>query len=85
MKIGVPIGVKEAAVTGDFYVRKVPKFKCAAAIFQGSMSQRGETWQKFSEIALSKGEFSGKTREPFLNWKGHESSNNIIKLEIGLK
>ena len=85
VEIGVPIGAKDATVTGEFYVRKVPKFKCAAAIFQGSMSQRGEAWQKFPGIALSKGEFSGESRELFLNWEGHESSNNIIELEMGLK
>ncbi len=85
VEIGVPIGVKEAAGTGEFYVRKVPKFKCAAAIFQGSMSQRSEAWQKFPEIALSKGEFTGESRELFLYWEGHDSPNNIIELEMGLK
>ena len=85
VEIGVPISVKEAAGTGEFYVRKVPKFKCAAAIFQGSMSQRGEAWQKFPEIALSKGEFTGESRELFLYWEGHDSPNNVIELEMGLK
>ena len=85
VEIGVPIGAKDAAVTGEFYVRKVPKFKCAAAIFQGSMSQRGEAWKKFPEIAMSKGEFTGESRELFLYWEGHDSPNNVIELQMGLK
>ena len=85
LEIGVPIFAKEAASTGEFYVRKVPKFKCAAAVFQGSLSQMGEAWQKFVPAAMTKGEPTEESRELYLYWEGHDSPNNIIELEMGLK
>lgn len=42
VEITVPISATEAAETGEFYVQKVPKFKCAATVFQGSMAQRAQ-------------------------------------------
>ena len=84
-EIGVPIGAKEAAVVGEFYVRKVPKFKCAAAVFQGPLMQIGEAWGKFVEMAMTKGEPTEESRELYLYWEGHDSPNNIIELEMGLK
>jgi predicted transcriptional regulator YdeE len=85
VEIGVPIFANEAANAGAFYVRKVPKFKCAAAVFQGSLSQIGEAWQKFAATAQTKGEPTEESRELYLYWEGHDSPNNIIELEMGLK
>jgi len=85
LEIGVPIFANEGASTGAFYVRKVPKFKCAAAVFQGSLSQIGETWHKFVASAMTKGEPMDESRELYLYWEGHDSPNNIIELELGLK
>ena len=85
VEIGVPIFANEAANAGAFYVRKVPKFKGAAAVFQGSLSQIGEAWQKFAATAQTKGEPTEESRELYLYWEGHDSPNNIIELEMGLK
>jgi predicted transcriptional regulator YdeE len=85
VEIGVPIFSEGGANTGAFYVRKVPKFKCAAAVFQGSLAQIGEAWQKFVPAAMSKGEPTEESRELYLYWEGHDSPNNIIELEMGLK
>jgi len=85
VEIGVPIFANEAANAGAFYVRKVPKFKGAAAVFQGSLSQIGEAWQKFAATAQTKGEPTEESRELYLYWEGHDSPNNIVELEMGLK
>jgi len=85
VEIGVPIYANETASAGAFYVRKVPKFKCASAVFQGSLSQIGEAWEKFVPTAMTKGEATEEGRELYLYWEGHDSPNNIIELEIGLK
>jgi hypothetical protein len=49
------------------------------------LSQIGEAWQKFVAIAQTKGEPTEESRELYLYWEGHDSPNNIIELEMGLK
>ena len=85
LEIGIPIHADEPKDLGSFYVRKAPKFKCAAAIFQGPLSKIGESWHSFAQDAMSRGEPTDEFRELYLNWEGHDSPNNIIELETGLK
>ena len=85
LEIGVPIFANEPASAGEFYVRKVPKMKCAAAVFQGSLNQMGEAWHKFAATAQTKGEPLEESRELYLYWEGHDSPNNIIELQMRLK
>jgi effector-binding domain-containing protein len=84
-EIGLPIQKEDVQNAGTFYVRKAPKFKCAAAIFQGPLSRIGEAWQSFVSDAMTKGEPTGESRELYLYWEGHDSPNNIIELQLGLK
>ncbi|MEO7319157.1 MAG: GyrI-like domain-containing protein [Chthoniobacteraceae bacterium] len=85
IEIGVPIHAEKAEGAGAFYVRKVPKFKCASAIFQGSLSGIGEAWHGFAQAAMAKGEPTGENRELYLYWEGHNSPSNIVELQMGLK
>jgi effector-binding domain-containing protein len=84
-ELGVPIHAEEAKNADAFYVRKAPKFKCASVVFQGSLSRIGEAWQNFAQAAMAKGEPTGESRELYLYWEGHDSPNNIIELQMGLK
>jgi effector-binding domain-containing protein len=85
-ELAVPINNAEnAAQAGDFYVRKTEKFKCASTIFQGNLRGIGEAWQNFVEKAMTKGEPTGESRELYLYWEGHDSANNIVELQLGLK
>ena len=85
LEIGVPIHADDPKDLGSFYVRKAPKFKCAAAIFQGPLTKIGESWHSFAQTAMSKGEPTDEFRELYLYWEGHDSLNNIIELQAGLK
>jgi effector-binding domain-containing protein len=82
---GLPIHADAAKNAGDFYVRKAPRFKCAAAIFQGPLSKIGDAWQSFAQTAMAKGEPTGESRELYLYWEGENSPNNIVELQMGLK
>jgi effector-binding domain-containing protein len=84
-EVGVPIHKEDAKDADGFYVRNAPKFKCAAAIFQGPLSKIGEAWHSFAQAAMAKGEPTGESRELYLYWEGHDSPNNIVELQLGLK
>ena len=84
-EIGLPIHKEEAENAGSFYVRKVPKFKCVSVIFQGPLSKIGEAWQTFAQAAMARGEPTGESRELYLYWEGHDSPNNVVEMQMGLK
>ena len=85
VEIGLPIYKKEGEQPGGPYIRQTGKFKCASAIYQGSMAKLGEVWHGFAQTAMQKGEFTGESRELFLYFESAESPNNIVELQMGLK
>jgi effector-binding domain-containing protein len=84
-EIALPILKKEAEQLGGAYIRQTTKFKCASTIYQGSLANLGEAWHSFAQTAMSKGEFTGESREFYLYFESAESPNNIVELQMGLK
>ena len=84
-EIAIAIESTNAAEAKPFYARKTTKLKCASAIFQGPLLKLGETWQTFVTGAMAKGEPTGESRELYHQYEGHDSPNNIVELQLGLK
>ena len=81
-EIGIPIYSDEDAKEAGYYIRAVPKAKCASTIYQGSLKEIGEAWHKFADEVMRTHQPAGDGRELYFSVAGPESPDNIVELQF---
>lgn len=85
LQIGFPVH-EGAAAEGDMKLRDLPAFRCATAVFSGSMAHIGQAYQQlFAQIGEAGLVPTGETREMHLYFESPESPNNVVLIQAGVK
>ncbi|HZL38609.1 MAG TPA: GyrI-like domain-containing protein [Tepidisphaeraceae bacterium] len=84
LEIGFPTD-SENAPPGQFKFRRLTPFRCATVIYRGPMKDIGQAYDRLiPQIIAARHVPSDQTRENYLSWKGPDSPNNVVQIEVGI-
>jgi effector-binding domain-containing protein len=86
LSIGMPVPRGTPAV-GKYQVKDLPPFKCAGLIFQGSIADVPNAYQKlFGEVMAGGTQRpTDEIREIYLYWESSESDHNVVWIQVGVQ
>jgi effector-binding domain-containing protein len=85
LEFGFPVSNATQPV-GLYQVAKLDSVKSMTAVYCGPVSKISEAYRQiFAQIMASGEAPSDERRERYLYWEGHDSPNNVILIEIGLR
>lgn len=86
LQVGLPVAEDTSSGSGEYQVKTLPTFRCAAVVFSGPIKQVGKVYPQLYKDLYSAGlQPTGETRQVFLLWDGPDSANNVVLIEVGVK
>jgi hypothetical protein len=82
----VPDNTPAPAEGAGVKLRKTEALKCVTILYTGTVQGQGQAYQKLIPALRAAGHTpTGEERETCLYWEGHESTNNVYMMMIGIK
>lgn len=83
LDIGVEVAEGSKPV-GEFLVRQLPPFHCATVLYSGPLGSIGRSFEQLMPWAFRRYRPTSQWREAYLHWRGAESANNVVHIEVGI-
>ena len=84
LEVGVVVATDTKAA-GDFQVRTLPPFHCAAILYSGPVASLSRAYQELMPQVFQAFQPTSDWREVYLYWEGEQSPNNVVQIQMGIR